>query len=305
MYKISEFNFLKKEISFSYKKDVEFYCVAASEDKYNKKMLFYLLDLKYLSNLEQHKNNISAIICSKNIASEISKKYDVIISEEPKTLFFLIHNNLKQNESFDTIVEENCKISPLAYISPKNVIIKSGTIIEEFVSIKENVEIGNNCFIGAGSKIGTEGFNVFKLHKKNVLVKHHGKVIIGNNVTILSNCCIAKSIYSHINTIIKNNVMIDNLVHVAHDCLINENVEMASGTTLCGFTEIGEDTFMGVNSSVKQIHKIGKNNKVGMGAFVNFNTNDNSVIAGPEPLALEEARLYKHYKNQIIENLKK
>ncbi len=304
MYKISDFDYLKKEVKYSYKRDFSFYAVAASEDCYDEPMIFYLLDIKYLEVLEKHKNNIAGIICTKEIDKLINKTYNTIVTSEPKTLFFLIHNNLKNEEKVPTIIEEGCTISDKAYIAPYNVIIKSGTIIEEFVSVKENVEIGHNCFLSAGCKIGTEGFNIFQKDGMNVLVKHRGKVILGDGVVILSNSCVAKAIYGHINTVLENGVMLDNLVHVGHDSKLRKNAELASGAVICGFGEIGEGAFMGVNSSIKQLLRVGNNTKVGMGAMVNFNTDDNDIIAGPEPKPLNDAKIMKHYNQKILEELK-
>ncbi len=304
MYKISDFDYLKEKIDFSYDNDISFYAVAASEDTFEEPMLFYLLDIKYLSVLEKHKNNIAGIICSSEINELIKNNYSTIVTSSPKTLFFLIHNNLKNNNKFPSIIEDGCIISEKASIAPYNVIIKSGTVIDDFVSVKENVEIGNNCYISNGSVVGSEGFNVFQHNGINILVKHYGKVVLGNNVVVLCNSCIAKSIYGHITTLIEDGVMIDNLVQVAHDAKIRKNAELSSGTVLCGFSEVGVGTFMGANSSIKQLTKVGNNNKIGMGAFINFNTGDNYTIAGFQPLPLDEARLLKNYNKKIIEELK-
>jgi acyl-[acyl carrier protein]--UDP-N-acetylglucosamine O-acyltransferase len=303
MNKISDFNYLNEKIKFNYSDDIMFEAVGASEDNTNIPLLFYLTEIKYLKKLEEHSYNIAGIICPNHLQDKLTN-YKTIICEEPKTLFFLIHNELPDEESIPTVIEENCKISEKSYISPYNVVIKSGTVIEEFVSIKSGTYIGKNCFIGAGSRIGTEGFNVFQLNNKNKLVKHRGHVIIKNEVVILTNACIAKSIYNHINTIIEDNAMLDNLVQVAHDAKIKRNAELASGTVLCGFSEVGEDTFMGVNSAIKQFKKVNKNNKVGMGASINFDTEKNEVIAGHEPMPLRDARLLKKYKKELINKLK-
>ncbi len=303
MNKISEYDFLKKDIDFSYDKEIEFDAVAASEDTTRQKFIFYLLDLNYLDVLKAHEYNIAAIICPSHLKPYLTD-FNIITCEQPKTLFFLIHNNLPDDASFPTIIEEDCIISDKSSIAPFNVIIKKGSVIEEYVSIKSGTTIGENCFIGAGSIIGTEGFNVFKVNGQNKLVKHQGHVIIGNNVVILSNSCVAKSIYKHVDTIIEDNVMIDNLVQVAHDAKIRKNAELAAGVVLCGFSEVGEETFMGVNSTIKQLKKVGANNKIGMGAFVNNNTLDNEIIAGPEPMRLSDARILKHHHQELIKEIK-
>ena len=305
MYKVSDFDFLKNEIDFSYKKDFSFYAVAASEDDYKEKMLFYLLDIKYLSFLEKHKDNIAGIICTKDIDKLINKTYKTIVTSEPKTLFFLIHNNLNDYEKVPTIIEEGCIISDKAYISPYNVVIKSGTVIEEFVSVKENVEIGQNCHIFAGCVIGSEGFNIFQLNGNNCLVKHRGRVIIGNNVNIMCNSCVDKGIYAHQYTKIEDNTFIDNLVQIAHDTKIKKNSEICAGVVTCGYVEVGENVFMGVNSAVKQLLKVGNNSKIGMGAFVNKSVDNNTTMVGTLSYPIEKAKILKSVDMMNIEKIQK
>jgi UDP-3-O-[3-hydroxymyristoyl] glucosamine N-acyltransferase len=81
-------------------------------------------------------------------------------------------------------------------------------------------------------------------------------------------------------TILKNGVKVDNLVHIAHNVVIGKNTLVVAGSVICGSVEIGENCFIGANSTIRQKLKIGNNVIIGMGAVVTKNIPDNEVWAG-------------------------
>ena len=67
---------------------------------------------------------------------------------------------------------------------------------------------------------------------------------------------------------------------VGHDVTLHDFVHVASGSTICGGTEIGEGTWLGAGSVVKQGIHIGKNCMIGAGAVVVNDIPDNVVAYG-------------------------
>lgn len=57
-------------------------------------------------------------------------------------------------------------------------------------------------------------------------------------------------------------------VHVGHDCLIGDDVEIATHTVLAGFVEVGNGARVGLNVTVLPYRKIGAGARVGAGAVV-------------------------------------
>lgn len=57
-------------------------------------------------------------------------------------------------------------------------------------------------------------------------------------------------------------------VILRHDVVINKNTELAAGTVVGGFTNIGTNSFVGLNATLKNRISIGENSFVGMGAAV-------------------------------------
>lgn len=142
-----------------------------------------------------------------------------------------------------------------------------------------NIVIGKNCNICTTTKIGNEGFG-FEPDENNIPVyfPHFMGVVIGNNVRIGSYTCIDRGNLK--DTIIRDNVKIDNLVHIAHNVEINENTLVVAGVVICGSVKIGKNSFIGANSVIKEHIEIGDNVIIGMGSVVTKNVPDNEVWAG-------------------------
>jgi UDP-3-O-[3-hydroxymyristoyl] glucosamine N-acyltransferase len=107
---------------------------------------------------------------------------------------------------------------------------------------------------------------------------HLGGVVIGDNVEIGSCTCIAKGTLS--NTIIEDDVKIDNLVHVAHNCIIRKGAFIIASSVLCGGVDVGENTWVAPNATVTQKAHLGKNSLVGLGAVVTKNVDPDCIVAG-------------------------
>ena len=96
-----------------------------------------------------------------------------------------------------------------------NVVVKSGTVIHSNASVYDSVEIGHDCIIHSGVVLGSDGLGFAKDNGAWVKIQHLGKVVIGNNVELGSNTTIDRGSVG--DTILDDNVKIDNLVHLAHN----------------------------------------------------------------------------------------
>ena len=108
--------------------------------------------------------------------------------------------------------------------------------------------------------------------------EHIGEVQIGENVNIGCNTSIARG--SLKNTIIGNNVRIDNLVQIAHNVQIGNNCIIASQSGIAGSTIIGNNVIIGGQVGIAGHLKIGNNVKIAGKSGVIKNVQDNSVIGG-------------------------
>lgn len=231
-------------------------------------------------------DNLNAcIILDRKFASQIPypSTNTYILTSHPRLTFILaldiIYNKIGfQHFSFPS------KIHP-SVICGQNVVIESGCIIEENVVIEHNTiihkgtQIGKNSRIRANSNIGGDGFGFERLSDDiPVRFQHLGGVVIGENVEIGALNSIARGTLS--DTVIGNNVKTDNLVHIAHNCIINDNCLITACAELSGSITLGRNVWIGPNVSLMQKITIGDNSIIGLGAVVLKDVPENSIFAG-------------------------
>ena len=112
----------------------------------------------------------------------------------------------------------------------------------------------------------------------NYLYPHLGYVYIGNNCSIGSNCTVDRGKIDI--TLINDNCMLDNLIHVGHNVCINKNTTIAAQTGISGSVFIDNDVIIGGQAGVSGHLKIGNNIQIGGGSGVIKNIPDNSKVMG-------------------------
>lgn len=163
----------------------------------------------------------------------------------------------------NVFIGENVKIGARTVVYPGVVILShvsvgSDSIIYPNVSIYQNSKIGDYVIIGSGSVVGSDGFGYVKEDDGSMIkVPHLGGVIIENNVEIGSNTSIDRGTLGY--THIKKGTKIDNLVQVAHNCIVGENNILCGNVGLSGSTELGNNVIMAARSGTKGHIKIGDN----------------------------------------------
>jgi UDP-3-O-[3-hydroxymyristoyl] glucosamine N-acyltransferase len=186
-------------------------------------------------------------------------------------------------------IGSNCYIGDYVVIGD-NCSVGKNAIIYDRVSLVQNCIIGDNCLIQSGASLGSDGF-AFERYESGELEKfpHKGYVKIENNVEIYANCSIARGSLS--DTKIGEGTKLDALVHIAHNVSVGKNCELTAGTIIGGSTIIGETSWTGLNSTIKNKIKVGKNVIVASGASVIHDVPDGDIVAGVP------ARSIKHKVN--------
>lgn len=177
-------------------------------------------------------------------------------------------------------------VDPTALISP-TAAIGPGCSIAADVEIGENTEIHSGAVIGAGSRlganciiypnvviyhgvmlgdrvtvhsntvIGADGFGFAQSDTKWIKIYQLGGVHIGNDVEIGASTTIDRGAID--DTVIGDGVIIDNQVHIAHNCVIGRGTAIAGCTGIAGSTEIGANCTMGGLVAVSGHLKIADN----------------------------------------------
>ena len=153
-------------------------------------------------------------------------------------------------------ISSGVSIGAFTVIGP-NVEIGENTIIQSHVSIIGNTKVGKNNKIYPFASIGNDPQDL----------KFDGEVTkleIGDNNKIRE--------YVTINpgtkgggglTKIGNNCLFMVSSHIAHDCLVEDNVILANNVPLGGHAHSEENVIIGGNSAVQQFTRVGKSSMIG------------------------------------------
>jgi UDP-3-O-[3-hydroxymyristoyl] glucosamine N-acyltransferase len=159
-------------------------------------------------------------------------------------------------------IKSNEYSSELFYVHP-SAHIGNAVKLSPFTYIGANCVIEEECFISPGVKI---------LEK----VKIGRGTNIGSNIGAL-NTIVAGAIEP---TILENNVMTDDHVHIAHNCKIRSGVAITACAEISGSVEVGEESWVGPNASIMQKIHIGPRSIIGLGAVVRKSIPQESIAAG-------------------------
>ena len=242
----------------------------SSLDSANASSISFLSDSSYISRLNGTQSKVILIkkddlkywekdyILVKNpylAFSKIATLFNELGENDKHTIHesVVFGNNSKPEENNDiganSVIGNNCLLGKNIQIGSNvsvgdNVVIGSNSIIHANVTIENNVKIGMNCVLFSGSRIGTDGFGYAPDNDGSwSKIPQTGGVIIEDNVHIGANTTIDCGAID--NTIIKSGVKIDNLVHIAHNCLIGENTIIAAMAGFAGSAKIGKECMIG------------------------------------------------------------
>ncbi|ASO27841.1 UDP-3-O-(3-hydroxymyristoyl)glucosamine N-acyltransferase [Vibrio anguillarum] len=162
------------------------------------------------------------------------------------------------------------KCDQISYVHPSAKIHHS-TQLDTNVYVDEGVEIGANC------SIGFQGFGFGRLNSVGYQFIHTGGAYIGRNTKISNNVTVVAGTFKATN--VGENVLVDDHVHIAHNCQIGANSTLTASTTLSGSVTIGKGDWLGPNSSVINGAELGDEVFVGIGACVTKSF-EAGVIAG-------------------------
>lgn len=158
-------------------------------------------------------------------------------------------------------------ISPLANVSKKAQIGKNVTI-EAFATVYDDVvigdnthihpnaiiypdtTIGNNCQIFPGALVGIVSQDLKYKGEK-------AKTVIGNNTIIREYATIHKGTADRMITSVGDNCLIMAYAHIAHDCIVGNNVILANYVGLAGHITIEDFVIIEGYAAIQQFITIG------------------------------------------------
>jgi UDP-3-O-[3-hydroxymyristoyl] glucosamine N-acyltransferase len=173
----------------------------------------------------------------------------------------------------------------------KDVIIGQDCIIHPNVTVEKGCIIGDRVSIHAGTVIGADGFGYMQRNGENIKIPQVGAVRIGNDVEIGANVCIDRGSIG--DTVIGNGVKIDNLVQIAHNCIIGDYAVIVAQVGMSGSCTVGERAVLAGKVGLKDHVKIGASAIIAGQSVVTKDIPAGTVNAGYPAGDIETWRKFK------------
>ena len=186
----------------------------------------------------------------------------------------------------NTVIKAGCKVG-------SNTQIGQNCLLDDNVVIYDNCRVGNNCVIQANSTIGGVGFGYRAVNNMPKLVPHLGGVVLEDFVEIGANSCVDRAKFG--NTVIGLGTKIDNLVQIAHNCVIGRCCLIAGQVGMAGSTVIGDGVVIGGQAGIGDHKKIGNGAKLGAKCGVVGDVSPGSQLWGVPAYDVKE-----YMKNHLL-----
>jgi UDP-3-O-[3-hydroxymyristoyl] glucosamine N-acyltransferase len=172
---------------------------------------------------------------------------------------------LAENVSIDAraVIGEGATLGTATWIGAGTVISANASIgdqceIHPHVTIYPGVKIGSRVIIHAGAVLGSDGFGYVSDPATGRYEKFPqiGRLEIEDEVEIGANTTIDRGALE--TTRIGRGAKIDNLVHIAHNCQVGENVVIAAQTGIAGSSTIEKNVVIGGQVGIADHVRIGE-----------------------------------------------
>jgi len=174
-------------------------------------------------------------------------------------------------------IADDVEIGAFSIIGPK-VKIDAGSWIGSHVVVTGRTTIGKNNRIFQFASMGEEP-------QDKKYAGEDTELIIGNDNTIRELCTFSRGTVQGIGkTIIGNNNWIMACVHIAHDCVLADNIIMANNASLAGHVTVGNFAILSGYSLIHQFCSVGEH------SFTSFASHVNQSIPPYVTVSGEKAR---------------
>ena len=210
-------------------------------------------------------------------------------------------------------------IHPTALIDPKaeladDVEVGAFTIIDAKVRIDAGTRVGPHAVLTGRTTIGKNNhiFQFTSIGEQPQDKKYAGEdteLIIGDNNTVREMCTFSRgSAQGGGMTRIGSNNWIMACVHIAHDCILGDNIIMANNTSLAGHVTIGDNAILSGYSLIHQFCSVGEHSFTSFASAVNQSIPPYVTVAGEKARAkgINSEGLKRHgFTSEQINNVRR
>ena len=185
-------------------------------------------------------------------------------------------------------------ISPLAYVHP-DAKLGANVVVEPFASIYADVVVGEGTWIGPnavlmdGTRVGRKcrifpGAVIGAIPQDLKFTGEYTTAEVGDNTTIRECVTINRGTADRLKTAVGDNCLLMAYVHLAHDCILGNNIVIANSVNLAGHVTIDDWAILEGNVAVQQFIHIGAHSFIAGASLVRKNVPP-FVKAAREPLS--------------------
>ncbi len=160
-----------------------------------------------------------------------------------------------------------CSIGPHAVFGD-GVVLGDDCVVLANVTIYSGTVLGDRVVVQAGAVLGSTGFGYARNSASGeyIAFPQQGTLAIGNDVEVGANTTIDRGALGE--TRIGAGTKIDNLVHIAHNCIVGRNVIIAAQTGISGSCVIEDGAVLGGQVGLGEHAQVGAGVILGGGAGV-------------------------------------
>ncbi|OGG03270.1 MAG: acyl-[acyl-carrier-protein]--UDP-N-acetylglucosamine O-acyltransferase [Candidatus Glassbacteria bacterium RIFCSPLOWO2_12_FULL_58_11] len=157
-------------------------------------------------------------------------------------------------------IEDSVEIGPYTVIGP-NVKIQAGTVIGPHVYIYKNTTIGKECTIWKSASLGTDSQDLKFTNQTTYLV-------VGDRTMIREFATLSRATTEGGTTRVGNDCFLMAYTHVAHDCVVGNNVILVNAVNMAGHVTIGDHAEVSGMTAIHQFVQVGVHSFIGGGSRV-------------------------------------
>jgi UDP-N-acetylglucosamine acyltransferase len=161
----------------------------------------------------------------------------------------------------DAVIGPGTRIGEFCLVEP-DVVIGARCVLEPYVYVKRWTTMGDANEISAGTVLGTDPLDKGFTGERSYLV-------IGNRNKIREHYTISRGTQPESETRIGNDNYIMTSGHIAHNCILHDNIVVASCALIAGHVEVETQAFISGGVVVHQYSKIGRLAMIGGNTRVN------------------------------------
>ena len=198
----------------------------------------------------------------------------------------------------EAVIGENCEIGPFCYID-KNVVIGNDNCLMNSVTLLSGTRLGNHNVVFPGAVIGAIPQDL-KFRGEETTAE------IGDNNTIRENVTINRGTAAKNRTVVGNNNLLMEGMHIAHDVIVGNQCIIGNSTKIAGEVIVDDCAIISANVLIHQFCHIGSFVMVGGGTRTGQDIPP-FVMAAREPVAYCGLNLVglrrRGFSAELIENI--